>query len=69
MEKWIDDLQSKMSVNCGYCGRKYGPISETSISMADILKNHIEECDEHPMSKLKKKYEELKKKYKELKKE
>jgi len=52
-EEWIDDLQSGMYVNCVYCGHRYGPVNNTPVSMADILKAHIEECPEHPMSVLK----------------
>jgi hypothetical protein len=51
-QKWIDDLQSGMYVNCVYCGHRYGPSPETPTSMADVLKAHVETCPEHPMAKL-----------------
>lgn len=53
LEKWIADLQSGMYVNCVYCGHRYGPKEGTPTSMADVLKAHVEECPQHPMSKLK----------------
>jgi hypothetical protein len=55
---WINDLQSGMYVNCIYCGHRYGPNSEVAASMADVLKQHIETCPEHPMSALKAKVAE-----------
>ncbi len=42
-----------MYVNCVYCGHRYGPAKDTPVSMADVLKKHIENCSKHPMSKLK----------------
>jgi len=53
LKAWIADLQSGMFVNCIYCGHCYGPKETTPVSMADALKEHIEKCSEHPMSKLK----------------
>jgi hypothetical protein len=53
MEKWVNDLHSEMYINCVYCGHRYGPKESTPVSMADILKEHIEKCPKHPMSKLK----------------
>ena len=53
LRQWVNDLQSGMYVNCVYCGHRYGPEKDTPVSMADILKAHIEQCSEHPMSKLK----------------
>lgn len=52
-QKWVNDLQAGMMVNCVYCGHSYGPAEDTPVSMADVLKEHIEHCPEHPMSKLK----------------
>ncbi|HUV84241.1 MAG TPA: hypothetical protein VMV86_00945 [Methanosarcinales archaeon] len=51
--RWVSDLQRGIYVNCVYCGHRYGPESDTPVSMADVLKEHIEQCKEHPMSKLK----------------
>lgn len=53
LRAWINDLQAGMYINCVYCGHRYGP--ETNVlasSMTDVLKAHIEQCPEHPMSHL-----------------
>ena len=52
-KKWVNDLQSGMFINCVYCGHQYGPKESTPISMADVLKAHVEKCPEHPMYALK----------------
>ena len=51
LDKWVSDLQSGMYVNCVYCGHQYGQKEGTPISMADVLKIHIEKCSSHPLSK------------------
>lgn len=58
-KQWVNDLQSGMYVNCIYCGHRYGPEDKVPSSMADVLKQHIEQCPEHPMSKLKAELEQL----------
>ena len=60
LQQWVNDLQSGMYINCVYCGHRYGPQEDTPVAMADVLKEHIEQCPEHPMSKLKKENERLK---------
>jgi hypothetical protein len=50
-KQWVSDLQSGMFINCVYCGHRYGPADEVPATMADALKEHIEQCPEHPMSK------------------
>jgi len=55
LEQWVDDLQSGMFINCVYCGHRYGPRDEVPTSMAQVLKEHVEQCPKHPMSKLKEK--------------
>lgn len=60
LKNWVNDLQSGMYVNCVYCGHRYGQTDEVSVSMADVLKAHIEQCPDHPMSKLKQEIERLK---------
>jgi hypothetical protein len=50
--QWVDDLQSGMFINCVYCGHRYGPQDEVPASMADVLKQHIAQCPNHPMSEL-----------------
>ena len=52
LTQWIDDLQSKMYINCVYCGHRYGPQDEVPATMAEALKEHIEICEKHPMSKI-----------------
>ena len=52
LTQWIDDLQSKMYINCVYCGHRYGPQDEVPATMAEALKEHIEMCEKHPMNKL-----------------
>jgi len=59
LRRWVDDLQSGMYINCVYCGHRYGPKENTPMSMADVLKEHIERCPKHPMSKLKQENERL----------
>lgn len=50
MQRWVNDLQSGMYINCVYCGHRYGPNSEVPAAMADVLKEHIEQCPRHPLS-------------------
>jgi len=59
LQKWINDLQSGMYINCVYCGHRYGASEDVPASMADILKEHIENCPRHPMSALKANNKEL----------
>lgn len=49
---WVNDLQSGMYINCVYCGHRYGPKDEIPTAMADVLKEHVAQCPDHPMSKL-----------------
>lgn len=51
-KQWVADCQSGMYINCVYCGHRYGPSDEVPCSKADALKQHIAQCDKHPMSKL-----------------
>ena len=53
LRAWVSDLQSGMYINCVYCGHRYGPEDEIPTTMANALKEHIENCPEHPMSALK----------------
>lgn len=59
LQNWINDLQSGMYINCVYCGHQYGPDTEVPASMADVLKEHVEKCPEHPMAKLRTNAEEI----------
>jgi hypothetical protein len=59
LKQWVADLQSGMYINCVYCGHRYGPDSEVASTMADVLKEHIEQCPEHPMSHAKARIAEL----------
>ncbi len=58
LKAWVDDLQSGMYINCVYCGHRYGPKEDTPVAMADVLKEHIEQCLKHPMSALKARVED-----------
>ncbi len=58
-QQWINDLQSGMYINCVYCGHRYGPREETPVNMSRVLKEHIEQCPEHPLSAMKRRAEEL----------
>jgi len=68
-QQWVNDLQSGMYINCVYCGHRYGPEKDTPVSMADVLKEHIEQCPKHPMSKLKQEIVQLKEAFKKFYKE
>jgi hypothetical protein len=57
--QWVQDLQAGMFINCVYCGHMYGPDDEVPASMADVLKEHVEQCPEHPMSALKRSHDAL----------
>lgn len=48
LNKWIDDLQSGMFINCVYCGYQYGPSTEAIAR--ESLERHIESCQKHPLS-------------------
>lgn len=48
LEKWVSDLQSGMFVNCVYCGHRYGPADNVPVTMAEALKEHVEQCPAHP---------------------
>ncbi len=51
LKQWVNDLHSGMYINCVYCGHRYGPNPGTPVAMADVLRAHIEQCPEHPLSK------------------
>lgn len=50
LQQWVNDCQSGMFVNCVYCGHRYGPREDTPVAMADVLRQHIEQCPKHPLS-------------------
>ena len=50
LEQWVTDLQAGQTVNCVYCGHRYGPDADTPVALAEILKQHIEQCPKHPLS-------------------
>ena len=60
LKKWVNDLQSRMYINCVYCGHRYGPDPGTPIAMADVLKEHIEKCPKHPLSEARRQIAALK---------
>lgn len=63
--QWVADCQSGMYINCVYCGHRYGPKGshaaavKDGLPMQEALRKHIEQCPEHPMSKLKAEVEAL----------
>ena len=59
LKQWVNDLQSGMYINCVYCGHRYGPKKNTPVSMADVLKAHVEQCPRHPMFALKQENQRL----------
>ena len=61
LQNWVNDLQAGMYINCVYCGHRYGPDDEVPATMADVLKEHISKCPEHPMSKQTQRIEQLEK--------
>jgi len=50
LSKWVSDLQSGTSMNCAYCGHRYGPNPGTPFTTVDILREHIARCSEHPLN-------------------
>jgi hypothetical protein len=52
LEEWVDDLQSRMHINCVYCGRRYTPADEEPEhdTMREELKAHVVQCKKHPMA-------------------
>jgi len=66
LKDWVSDLQSGMYVNCVYCGHRYGPKEDTPVAMADVLKEHIAVCPDHPLSHANQEIEELKTTIKEM---
>jgi|GEM_PF-2607979 len=59
LRQWVHDCQAGMYINCVYCGHRYGPDDEVPATMAEVLKEHIEQCPEHPMSALKAERDQL----------
>lgn len=53
LQRWVNDLQSGMYINCVYCGHRYGPDPGTPVAMSEVLKKHIEQCPEHPLHAMK----------------
>lgn len=53
LKQWVRDLQDGCWVNCVYCGHRYGHEKDTQVAMADVLKQHVEQCPDHPMAALK----------------
>lgn len=57
LRQWVADLQSEMYINCVYCGHRYGPAEDTPVAMAEVLRQHIEQCPQHPASKMRERAE------------
>lgn len=47
MTQWKDDLLQGKTVNCVYCGHRYNPGTP---EQAQVLKDHIEQCPDHPLA-------------------
>lgn len=54
LRRWVGDLHSGMYINCVYCGHRYGPSDQVPATMAEVLKEHVEKCPEHPMAQQRK---------------
>lgn len=52
LTQWIHDLQSDMYINCVYCGYRYGPNGQVPVTMAQVLKDHVEKCEKHQMHEM-----------------
>jgi len=59
LRAWVSDCQSGMYINCVYCGHRYGPREDTPVAMADVLREHCEQCPDHPLSAAKAEIEKL----------
>ena len=67
LKDWVGDLQGGLYINCVYCGFRYGPGESTPATLpeagetlaATALREHVERCPNHPMSRLKKEIERL----------
>ena len=61
LRNWVNDLQSGLYINCVYCGFRYGPGESTPATLPEAgetlagaaLREHVEKCPDHPMSRLK----------------
>ncbi|OGM09203.1 hypothetical protein A2Z67_04655 [Candidatus Woesebacteria bacterium RBG_13_36_22] len=65
LEKWVDDLQSGMYINCVYCGHRYPP--GTNAVKRKVLYDHIRQCPKHPLSEAETKIKDLEEEIKMLK--
>lgn len=52
LKQWVKDLQDGTWVTCVYCGHRYGPNCSTPTCLADVLKEHVMRCPQHPMNEL-----------------
>lgn len=64
--QWAEETVREMAVNgrvvtCVYCGQEYG--EGTPTSQDERLTAHIEQCEKHPMTKLKERDEQWRKKW------
>jgi len=66
LRSWVSDCQAGMYINCVYCGHRYGPDDEVPAAMADVLKEHIKQCPDHPMSACKNEVRTLRQRVAEL---
>lgn len=59
LQRWVDDLQSGLWINCVYCGHRYGPGDTTAPTMREALYRHVAACEKHPLAQERKKSQEL----------
>jgi len=52
LQQEILDLKYKMHFSCAYCDYQYGPCRTTKKDMFDEVREHIEQCDKHPLSEV-----------------
>lgn len=52
-EQWFNALQPDVYANCAYCGHQYRLADKASVSLVEAMRQHIERCPKHPMSRLK----------------
>lgn len=59
LQKWVKKYQPHFFAKCSLCGHPYWPVNDVPDNPTELLKDHIENCPEHPMSALKRKNEQI----------
>ena len=55
LRSWVNDLQSQLFLNCVYCGHRTDPEDYHEQEVWQVLQEHAEQCEHHPMYTLKQK--------------